>query len=39
MITLEGRLFIPAASPLLPEILAAVHDDGHEGVHRTLHRL
>jgi hypothetical protein len=39
MVALEGRLFIPAASPLLPEILAAVHDDGHEGVHRTLHRL
>jgi hypothetical protein len=39
MVALEGRLYIPAASPLLQEILAAVHDDGHEGVHRTLHHL
>jgi hypothetical protein len=39
IVALEGRLFIPAASPLLQEILAAVHDDGHEGIHRTLHRL
>ena len=39
MITFDGRLYIPPASPLLDEILAAVHDDGHEGVQRTLHRL
>jgi hypothetical protein len=39
IVALEGRLFIPAASPLLQETLAAVHDDGHEGIHRTLHRL
>jgi hypothetical protein len=39
MVALEGCLFIPAASPLLPEILAAVHDDGHEGIHCMLHRL
>jgi hypothetical protein len=39
MVALEGRLYIPPASPLLQEILAVVHDDGHEGVHRTLHRL
>jgi hypothetical protein len=39
MVTYDGRLYIPPASPLLPEIVAAVHDDGHEGVHRTLHRL
>jgi hypothetical protein len=38
MVTFDGRLYIPAASPL-HEILAAVHEDGHEGVHRTLHRL
>ena len=39
MVTFDGRLYIPAASPLLPEIVTAVHADGHEGVHRTLHRL
>jgi hypothetical protein len=39
MVTFEGRLYIPSASPLLQEIVAAVHNDGHEGVHRTLHRL
>ena len=39
MVTYGGRLYIPQSSPLLQEILAAVHDDGHEGVQRTLHRL
>lgn len=39
MLAFDGRLYIPSASPLLQEILAAVHNDGHEGVHRTLHRL
>jgi len=39
MVAYGGRLYIPSASPLLQEIVAAVHDDGHEGVHRTLHRL
>jgi hypothetical protein len=39
MVAMEGRLYIPADSPLLQEIVAAVHNDGHEGVHRTLHRL
>jgi hypothetical protein len=39
MVTHGGRLYIPPSSPLLEEILAAIHDDGHEGVQRTLHRL
>jgi hypothetical protein len=39
MVAFDGRLYIPSVSPLLPEILAAVHNDGHEGIHRTLHRL
>ena len=34
-----GRLYIPPASPLVQEILVAVHEEGHEGVQRTLHRL
>jgi hypothetical protein len=39
LLTYEGRLFVPPSSPLLHEIMAAVHGDGHEGVQRTLHRL
>jgi hypothetical protein len=39
MVAFEGRLYIPPVSPLLQEILAAVHNDGHEGIHRTLHGL
>jgi hypothetical protein len=35
----SGRLYIPPTSPLLQELLAAIHEDGHEGVQRTLHRL
>ena len=39
MVLYDGRLYIPPSSPLLQEIIATVHDDGHEGVQRTLHRL
>jgi transposase InsO family protein len=39
MVQYDGRLYIAPASPLLPEILRAVHEEGHEGVQRTLHRL
>jgi transposase InsO family protein len=39
LVTYDGRIYIPPASQLLHELLAAVHDDGHEGVQRTLHRL
>jgi hypothetical protein len=39
MVAFDGRLYIPPSSPLFQEILAAIHDDGHEGVQRTLHRL
>ncbi|XP_014660510.1 uncharacterized protein LOC105914201 [Setaria italica] len=35
----RGRLYLPPASPFVQEIIAAIHDDGHEGVQRTLHRL
>jgi hypothetical protein len=33
------RIYIGSSSPLLQELLAAVHDDGHEGIQRTLHCL
>lgn len=39
LVAFSGRLYIPPTSPLLLELLAAVHEDGHEGVQRTLHRL
>ena len=39
MVQYQGRLYIPPASPLLQEIMQAVHEEGHEGVQRTLHRL
>ena len=34
-----GRLYLPPDSPLLQEVLRAIHEEGHEGVQRTLHRL
>jgi hypothetical protein len=39
LLTYDGHLFVPPVSPLLQEIVMAVHGDGHEGVQRTLHRL
>ncbi|XP_066360860.1 uncharacterized protein [Miscanthus floridulus] len=39
LVTYDGRLYVPPASPLLAELLAVVHEDGHEGVQRTLYRL
>jgi hypothetical protein len=39
MVTYRGRLYIPPTSPLPQEIMEAVLEDGHEGVHLTLHRL
>jgi hypothetical protein len=39
MVTYNGRLYILPAAPLMQEILTVVHNNGHEGVHRTLHRL
>jgi len=39
LLTFQRRLFVAAAFPLLPAILAAAHDDNHKGVQRTLHRL
>jgi hypothetical protein len=38
MIAYNSCLYIAPSSPLLAELVAAVHEDGHEGVQRTLHR-
>jgi hypothetical protein len=39
MVAFDSRLYIPPSSPLLQEIMTAVHNDGHEGVQRTVHCL
>jgi hypothetical protein len=39
LVTFNGCLYIPPTSLLLQEILVTMHDDDHEGVQRTLHRL
>jgi hypothetical protein len=39
LVAFQGCLYLPPGAPLLHEVLTAVHDDGHEGVQRTLHRL
>jgi hypothetical protein len=38
MVQFAGRLYIPPASPLVQEIMGAVHEDGHKGVQRRLSR-
>jgi len=39
LVIYDSRIYVPPTSPLLQEILAAVHDDVHKGVQRTLHHL
>jgi hypothetical protein len=39
MVAYAARLYVPPDSPLLQELVAAIHEDDHEGVQRTLHRL
>lgn len=39
MVLYDRRLYIPPSSPLLQEVVATVHEDGHEGVQCTLQRL
>jgi hypothetical protein len=34
----NGKMFVPDASSLWPVLLAQAHDQGHEGVEKTLHR-
>lgn len=39
LIIFKGRIFLPASSPLWPQLIAEVHNAGHEGIQKTLHRL
>jgi hypothetical protein len=39
MVAFDSRLYVPPSLPLLQEIMTVVHDDGHEGMQRTPHRL
>ena len=35
----QGRIFVPDASALWPQLLQEAHNTGHEGAQKTLHRL
>jgi hypothetical protein len=39
MILIDGRIYIPAGSPLTSVVLHSAHRERHEGVTKTLHRL
>jgi hypothetical protein len=39
LITMRGKLYVPASSPSVPRILESAHGIGHEGAEKTLHRL
>ena len=39
LILFKGRIFVLPSSDLLLSILESVHGAGHEGVHKTVHRL
>jgi hypothetical protein len=39
LVTRDGRIYVPASSPLVEELLATAHDTGHEGTQKTLHGL
>jgi hypothetical protein len=39
LVAFDDHLYVSPASPLLHELISAVHNDGHEGVQCTLHRL
>jgi hypothetical protein len=39
MVAYAARLYVPPDSPLLHELVAATHEDDHEGVQRILPRL
>ena len=38
LLQFKGKVFIPDASTLWPQLLAQAHESGHEGVQKTAHR-
>jgi transposase InsO family protein len=38
-VTYKRRIYVPPGSPWLSTIVAAAHEEGHEGIQKTLHRL
>lgn len=39
MVMFHSKLYVPPSSDLLLDVITDVHNDSHEGVQRTLHRL
>jgi hypothetical protein len=39
IVTFQQRAYVPPSSQLVAEVLAMAHDDGHEGIQKSLHRL
>jgi hypothetical protein len=39
LVTSGGRIYVPASSPFMEELLATAHGTRHEGTQKTLHRL
>jgi hypothetical protein len=39
LVTHGGRIYVPASSQLVEELLATAHSAGHEGTQKTLHEL
>jgi len=39
LVTYNAKLYVPPTSPLLQDLVADIHNDGHEAIQRTLHRL
>jgi hypothetical protein len=39
LLLFNGKVYVPDASPLWPQILEDAHAAGHEGIQKTLHRL
>jgi hypothetical protein len=38
IVTFERRAYVPPSSPLVQDVLAAAHDNSHEGIQKSLHR-
>jgi hypothetical protein len=38
LLLLKGKIFVPDASSMWPLLLASVHEEGHEGIEKSLNR-